>query len=320
MVISRALSMMNMRKKARGVSALAALGLPVRNRHCLTQRLGRAMTPRKPHRDSRPQGRNAPGRKPFQKGSHDRRGQDDEPEALWLYGQHAVLEALGNPQRKKERFIATPEAARRLAEELGPRLEAAGLAVEELHRRDIDKLLPEGAVHQGIALLSEPLPDQGLEDWSPEKDKRHVVLALDRVTDPHNVGAIIRSCVAFGASALLLTRRHSPSETGVLAKTASGALEHLPILRETNLARALETLKEKGFHCAGLAGEATAPIADLPRERSLCLVLGAEGKGLRQKTRETCDSLVRLPTRPPIDQLNVSNAAAISLYEVLGRG
>jgi 23S rRNA (guanosine2251-2'-O)-methyltransferase len=139
------------------------------------------------------------------------------------------------------------------------------------------------------------------------------------VTDPHNVGAVIRSCVAFGASALLLTRRHSPSETGVLAKTASGALEHLPILRETNLARALETLKDKGFHCAGLAGEASAPIADLPRERPLCLVLGAEGKGLRQKTRETCDSLVRLPTLPPIDQLNVSNAAAISLYEVLGR-
>ena len=258
-------------------------------------------------------------RKGARVGHHGRTRPVEAAQELWLYGQHAVLEALANPERHKRRLVATPEAARRLAEELGPRLEGSSLAVEEMHRRDIDKLLPDGAVHQGLALLSEPLADQSLADWAPTAAGRPVVIALDQVTDPHNVGAVIRSAVAFGAGALLLTRRHSPAETGVLAKTASGALEHLAILRETNLSRALESLKEKGFLCVGMAGEAEQPLAALPAQRPVCLVMGAEGKGLRQKTRETCDLLVRLPTRPPIDQLNVSNAAAICLYELLGR-
>ena len=273
-----------------------------------------------------------PPRKPYDKnhsftpkrgdrvGHHGRTRPVEAADELWLYGQHAVLEALANPARIKRRLIATPEAARRLAEEIGPRSEAAQLSIEEMHRRDIDKLLPEGAVHQGLALLSEPLADQSLDDWSIKGKERRIIVALDQVTDPHNVGAVIRSAVAFGASALVLTRRHSPAETGVLAKTASGALEHLPILRETNLARAMESLKAADFLCVGLAGEAEQPLSALPHDRSVCLLLGAEGKGLRQKTRETCDLLVRLPTRPPIDQLNVSNAAAISLYELLGRG
>ncbi len=269
-------------------------------------------------------GRSTPGRGAPHKGPrvghHGRTRPVEAPDELWIYGQHAVLEALANAERSKRRFIATPEAARRLAEELGPKLDAAGLTPEEMHRKDIDKLLPDGAVHQGLALLSEPLPDQTLADWTPAEGRRQVVIALDQVTDPHNVGAVIRSAVAFGAGALLLTRRHSPAETGVLAKTASGALEHLAILRETNLSRALEDLKAKGFLCVGLAGEAEQPLSSLPKERAVCLVMGAEGKGLRQKTRETCDLLVRLPTLPPIDQLNVSNATAICLYELLGRG
>ena len=318
MVISRRLSMMNLRKNAKD----RLPRLPPGGGSCETgfshgKRVGFPMPPRKPNRPPIKGGNPYKGERV---GHHGRTRPVEAPDELWIYGQHAVVAALANPERQKRRFIATPEAARRLAEEIGPQLQSLSLPLEEMHRRDIDKLLPEGAVHQGLALLSEPLPDQSLSDWTPSKERRQVVIALDQVTDPHNVGAVIRSAVAFGAGALLLTRRHSPAETGVLAKTASGALEHLPILRETNLSRALEDLKDKGFLCIGLAGDAAQPLSSLPKERAVCLVMGAEGKGLRQKTRETCDLLVRLPTLPPIDQLNVSNATAICLYELLGRG
>lgn len=245
---------------------------------------------------------------------------DSAEEDLWIYGQHATLLALANARRQKRRLLATPEARRRLAEELEPLADQASLEIEELHRRDIERLLPEGAVHQGIAMLSQPLADLRLSDWRPTAKGRCVIVALDQVTDPHNVGAVIRSAAAFGASALLFTRRHSPGETGVLAKTASGALECVPIIRETNLSQALESLHKVGFLTVGLAGEGSESLEDIPGDvEKICVVLGAEGKGLRQKTRETCKKLVRLPTRPPIDQLNVSNAAAIALYELLGR-
>jgi 23S rRNA (guanosine2251-2'-O)-methyltransferase len=171
-------------------------------------------------------------------------------------------------------------------------------------------LLPSGAVHQGLAALVEPLEDL------PAETPAHI-LVLDQVTDPQNVGAILRSAAAFGAAGLVLTERHAAPESGVLAKAASGALDVLPILRVVNLARSIETLKRAGFWCLGLAAEGQSTLAEAKPTGRVALVLGAEGTGLRRLTREHCDQLVRLPTRGPIDQLNVSSAAAVALYELV---
>jgi len=244
---------------------------------------------------------------------------------IWLFGVHAVLAALANPSRRAERLVMTAEAAQtwggRLRDQRAPR--HASLAAQTVPRREIDALLPEGAVHQGLALLAAPLDQPALEDLlapppGENPGRRRVVVLLDQVTDPHNVGAILRSAAAFGALAVVTLDKNAPEESGTLAKAASGALEVVPYIPVVNLARSLDSLKEAGFWCLGLAGEAGQSLAESRPGAAVALVLGAEGSGLRRLTRERCDLLVKLPTRPPIDSLNVSNAAAVALYELLG--
>jgi 23S rRNA (guanosine2251-2'-O)-methyltransferase len=240
-----------------------------------------------------------------------------------------VRAALANPQRRCLRLLATAEAGKRLApappDSAKPqKLGSLPLAVETVARERIDHLLPEGAVHQGLALLAEPLPQPALQELltpcgDAEESGRRVVVILDQVTDPQNTGAVLRSAAAFGAAALITTRRHAPPESGALAKAASGALEHVPYVQVGNLVRAMDTLKAKGFWSLGLSGEATQSLTEADPGGPLVLVLGAEGTGLRRLTAEACDIMARLPTRGPIGALNVSNAAAVALYELLGR-
>jgi 23S rRNA (guanosine2251-2'-O)-methyltransferase len=224
-----------------------------------------------------------------------------------LYGLHSVTEALKNPRRKLSRLIATENGALRLAE-TGP------LPIEPVIVKpdNIGKQLTSDAVHQGVLLLAEPLEPIEAEDIADDA----VVLALDQITDPHNVGAILRSAAAFAVSAIITTERHSPQLTGVLTKAASGAMEHVPFVFAKNLGNTLSALKDRGFLTIGLDSEAEHDIAAAPLRRPLCLVLGAEGKGLRQRTRDIVDVMVRLDMPGAIKSLNVSNAAAISLFAV----
>jgi 23S rRNA (guanosine2251-2'-O)-methyltransferase len=190
---------------------------------------------------------------------------------------------------------------------------------EPIDRPVLERLLPEGAVHQGIAARVAPLPEADLYEICDLARPREQVriLILDQVTDPHNVGAILRSAAAFGALAVILTERHAAPESGTLAKAASGALEMVPLVRVGNLARAMGQLKEAGFWLAGLAAEGRSDLAGAKLSGKVGLVLGAEGPGLRRLTRDHCDLLVRLPTSGPISHLNVSNAAAVALYELV---
>ena len=228
-----------------------------------------------------------------------------------LYGWHTVAAALANPRRKVRKIVATENAARRLAEE--------GLALPiapEIVRPDtIAARLSPDAVHNGLLAEAEPLSDLELEEISDQGS----VLMLDQITDPHNVGAILRSAAAFGVQAIVTTARHSPEATGVLAKAASGAVDLVPIVTVQNLARALTELKERGWLTVGLdsEGETDLPAADL--RAPLALVLGAEGKGLRALTRETCEIRARLALPGVLKSLNVSNAAAVALYAATQR-
>jgi len=227
---------------------------------------------------------------------------------VWLYGRHAVLAALANPDRRVERILATKEFAERHAGELGSK-------VDLFSREELGQRLPAGAVHQGIAALVAPLEDPQLEDLLAKCGDHALVLALDQVTDPHNVGAILRSAAAFGVAGLVVTERHAPADTGVLAKAASGALEIVPLVRAVNLARTLDQLKEAGFWLYGLDEKGDAAIGDLDLAGRTCIVLGAEGEGLRRLTAEKCDRLVTIPTAARLAALNVSNAAAVAAYE-----
>jgi len=230
----------------------------------------------------------------------------------WLWGRHAVLAALANPDRKLLRLVATEEHAEELkALADGPTLQI--VTKEELH-----KLLPPSAVHQGMALIAKPLKPLGIEDVIERLGDRPdaVVVALDQVTDPHNIGAVLRSAAAFGAAALVVPDRNVPEISGTLAKSASGAVEHVPLVRVVNLNRALEQLKKAGFWTVGLDGEAERTLASHSLSGRVCLVLGSEGDGMRRLTREACDLMARLPTGGPVASLNVSNAAAIALYEL----
>ena len=232
----------------------------------------------------------------------------------WLFGRHAVLAALHNPARRLKRLLLAEPAD----PDLAPLVATLGMGPEVVGRTLLDELLP-GQVHQGIALSVSPLPQIGLAGFVAElMDRPAVVVALDHVTDPHNVGAILRSAAAFGAAAVIATSDHAPPEGGLVAKAASGALEVVPYLTEINLARALDQMKAAGFWCFGLDETGTQLLQAKDAAPRTCLVLGAEGSGLRRLTRERCDLLVRLPTRPPIAALNVSNAAAVALYELLG--
>jgi 23S rRNA (guanosine2251-2'-O)-methyltransferase len=228
---------------------------------------------------------------------------DDRPV---LYGWHPVVEALRNPKRKIKKFLATENALRRLQEESVP----LRITPEEVRAGDIDRLLTEDAVHQGLYLEAEPLSGPDIE----ELPDNGLVLVLDQITDPHNVGAIVRTAAAFAVDAIVTTNRHSPSATGVLAKSASGGLEHVPIVTIRNLAEGLDELKFRGYQCIGLDSEAPEDLADIVMKRPLALVMGAEGKGLRQKTRDHCDVLARMDMPGVIKSLNVSNATAIALY------
>ena len=184
-----------------------------------------------------------------------------------------------------------------------------------LSREDLAHRLPAGAVHQGIAALVAPLEEPGIEDLLALCGERSLVLALDQVTDPHNVGAILRTVAAFGASGIVTTERNAPADTGVLAKAASGALEIVPLVRAVNLARALDQLKEAGFWNYGLPEGGDVPLGTVDMKGRVCIVLGAEGEGMRRLTSEKCDRLVTIPTNAALASLNVSNAAAVALYE-----
>lgn len=228
---------------------------------------------------------------------------------LRLFGLHAIEAALNNPARKINRLLLTENAEHRLVERLG----ALAHPVERALPRDLDKLLGPDAVHQGAVLETEDLPEPSFESLAESAAGRPLIV-LDQVTDPHNVGAILRSAAVFGAAGLVMTRRHSPPLNGVLAKSASGALELVPVARVQNLSRALDDLKTAGFALVGLDGEAEARIEDMDFATPTALIMGSEGKGLRDLTRETCDKLVRITTDGPIASLNVSNAAAIALH------
>ena len=234
-------------------------------------------------------------------------------QSLWLYGRHAVLAALANPERRLERLLLTREMAERHAAELTAA--RASAKPEILSREELAQRLPAGAVHQGIAALVAPLEEPQLEDLLARCGADALVLALDQVTDPHNVGAVLRSAAAFGVAGLIVTERHAPADTGVLAKAASGALELVPLVRAVNLARALDQLKEAGFWLYGLDERGEVGIGDLDLAGRACIVLGAEGEGLRRLTVEKCDRLVTIPTESKLAALNVSNAASVSAYE-----
>jgi 23S rRNA (guanosine2251-2'-O)-methyltransferase len=222
-----------------------------------------------------------------------------------LYGWHTVMAALANPQRRFRRLLVTENAARRLAEEkLSP-----SVKLEMVRPDSIDALVGPEAVHQGLYAETDPLPSPALEDVASG-----VLLVLDQITDPHNVGAILRSAAAFGVTAAVTTARHSPEATGVLAKAASGALEYVPIVTVGNLAQALRTLKDLGTLLVGLDSSGEADLAKVTFSAPVALVLGAEGKGLRHLTRTTCDVVARLELPGAIKSLNVSNATALALY------
>jgi 23S rRNA (guanosine2251-2'-O)-methyltransferase len=237
---------------------------------------------------------------------------------LWLYGQHAVLAALANPDRAILRLLVTAEILGRAGAALTAALAGRGRdrpEIEEVPRPTIDAHLPRGAVHQGIAAEVGQLPELGIEDICRTPAKRAVILVLDQVTDPQNVGAILRLAAGLGALAVLTPERGAPEATGALAKAASGALEHVPLVHVVNLRRALETLKAAGFWCVGLDHAARQSVDQVALPERAALVLGAEGSGLRRLTRETCDLLVAIPLTGAVDSLNVAAATAIALYE-----
>ena len=239
-------------------------------------------------------------------------------ETLWLFGLHAVRDALMNPAREKVRLVVTRNALEKLQDAVA----GAGIEPEVSDPRKFAAPLDPQSVHQGAALEVKALAwgsvqDLALADWSgPAR-----MVLLDRVTDPHNVGAVLRSAEVFGARAVVAMQRHAAPETGALAKTASGALERQPYLRVRNLADAITELQGMGYLVLGLDGDASETIEDAvegKRDRPIALVLGAEGPGLREKTRETCDKLVRIDFVGAFGSLNVSNAAAVALYAVKG--
>ncbi|WP_375304569.1 23S rRNA (guanosine(2251)-2'-O)-methyltransferase RlmB [Bradyrhizobium sp. A11] len=247
---------------------------------------------------------NRPGKSAGRPAWRDRDSHPDGPAIL--YGWHTVTMALANPARRIRKLTLTENAAKRLADENI----ATPVTPEIVRPQEIDRLLSPDAVHQGLLAEADPLPSPDIETLKQEG----MVLVLDQITDPHNVGAILRSAAAFAVKAIVTTARHSPEATGVLAKAASGALELVPVVTVQNLARALTGLNERGFQTVGLDSEGSEDLSDVALREPLALVLGAEGKGLRQLTRETCSVVARLDMPGEIKSLNVSNAAVLALY------
>ena len=234
-------------------------------------------------------------------------------ETVWLFGLHAVRDALVNPAREKLRLVVTKNALDKLAEAVAE----AGIEPEIADPRRFDVPIDAGSVHQGAALEVRPLHWGRLDEVCISGAGAPLVVLLDRVTDPHNVGAVLRSAEVFGARAVIAPRHHSAPETGALAKTASGALERQPYLKVTNLADAMGELKAMGFVLIGLDGDGDIELGAAMAKagsRAVGLVLGAEGPGLRDRTRDTCDMIARIPFAGAFGSLNVSNAAAVGLY------
>ena len=234
--------------------------------------------------------------------------------AVRLWGRHAVEAALKNPERKHRKLWATREGIASLDGEL-----PANFPLEYADVADLGRLVARDAPHQGLVLECEPLPELFLDEVLTGDPERPLIV-LDQVTDPHNVGAILRSAAAFNACAILTQDRHAPTESGTLAKSASGALEIVPWVRVVNLARALDEVAEAGYWRIGLDGEGPAPLAAALPAGPVALVLGAEGEGMRHNVAQHCDALARLPISAAMESLNVSNAAAIALYAVATRG
>ena len=261
-----------------------------------------------------------PKRKPSHKSGHRRRDatrsggasparEQNPSHKMWLYGAHAVEAAMANPARRKYRLLTTDDDKIQLDED--------GKAISEtMARRDMDEILPPGAVHQGIALEVAPLAGMDIGDITEEAADDALVILLDQASDPRNIGAVMRSAAAFGASAIILPDRHAPEVTGVLAKAASGALETVPLLRVTNLARSMRDLKDMGYWLTGLDSGTDILLSSAALKQPVALVLGAEGSGLRRLTRENCDTLAAIKMSSSMHSLNVSNAAATALYQL----
>lgn len=241
------------------------------------------------------------------KGGHrSARQKNDAGGPVYLYGTHSVEAALLNPKREIIDLWVTRNAAQRLSDAIAK----SGVLPHEVMPQELDRMLDKDAVHQGAILKTTPLPAASLEDLPNEG----LCLALDQVTDPHNVGAILRSAAVFGVRGLIMTDRNSPALSGVLAKTACGGLEHVPVVLVTNLSRALDELGQRGYMRIGLDGEGEEVLGPKVRAAATLLVLGAEGSGLRRLTKENCDLLCKIPTSGAISSLNVSNAAAVALF------
>lgn len=232
---------------------------------------------------------------------------------LFLFGKHAALAAMDNKMRKIKRILVTKTVQAELAAKL-----AKFKSVSLIEGQKLEQMLPPGSVHQGIAVECEPLAQPSLSDWL-DLGIPKVVLLLDQVSDPHNVGAILRSAAAFNVGCVVATDRNAPGESGVMAKSASGALELIPLISVVNLVAAIETLKKAGYWIAGMDGAAKETIGQAKLDNKTALVLGAEGSGLRRLTAEHCDFLVKLPMAPGMESLNVSNAAAVALYDLYRR-
>jgi 23S rRNA (guanosine2251-2'-O)-methyltransferase len=248
------------------------------------------------------------------------RGEEPRPKAgrhakpeNWLYGLHAVEAALANPRRKLGKAVLTTRAAEILGDKLLGRVQ-----VEPSDGETISRFLPPGAVHQGAALQADPLAPRDLEEVLDQAGdaRRKIVLVLDQISDPHNVGAILRTAAAFGVTAVVVQDRHAPPQSGALAKAASGALELVPYVEVVNIARALDQLGDRGFWRIALAGDGAQTLAQAMPAGDVALVLGSEGDGVRRLVREHCEAAAHVPIDKAMESLNVSNAAAIALYEM----
>jgi 23S rRNA (guanosine2251-2'-O)-methyltransferase len=223
-----------------------------------------------------------------------------------MYGLHPVQAALDHAERRKKRLLVTENALGRLRVPKSVRAEKTPV-------KKLDQLFPQGTTHQGVVLEVEPLEQPTLTDIIPQG--KHLLM-LDQVTDPHNIGAILRTAAAFDVGAILMQDRHAPGENATIAKIAAGGLEHIPLITETNLSRTIKALQEAGYWAIGLSGHTETALADITADRPTLLVMGAEGKGLRRLVAESCDQLAKLPIHPRMESLNVSVAAGIALYQL----